>query len=497
MLRTLGPRCPRTAVLALAALIAFGAAPGVANARASSAPSATAAHHRALAGSGPLAPLGGHGRWLTDAAGRVVLVHGVNEVAKSAPYYPGAFGFGADDARFLARQGFNVVRLGVEFQGLMPEPGRIDGAYVAAIARTVDQLARRRVFVILDFHQDGFGPRYGGNGFPAWMSLDDGLPNPPGATFPTYYIQNPALQRAFESFWANRPGPGGVGLQDRFVAGLRAVVARFASNPYVIGYELMNEPWPGATWQPCAGPGGCPALEQSLLRPFYRKATAAVRRLTRRQQVLVEPFVLFNFGHASTSLPGQGTGNTLATHSYALDPAGEDGIVDQSVAAAQRDGAPFLITEFGATTDVPALQRLTAGFDRRLAPWIFWAYNEEIVTDRAAPASLATVRSLDVLKALVRPYPTALAGTPQALSFDPVTRAFSLRFSTTGPAGRRYPWLLPSVISIPRLTYPDGYTATVQGARVISSPCARRLVLLSRPGAGEVAVSVVPGARCG
>jgi len=33
------------------------------------------------------------------------------------------------------------------------------------------------------------------------------------------------------------------------------------------------------------------------------------------------------------------------------------------------------LTEFGATLDVPTLQRLTAGFDRGLAPWIFWAYN--------------------------------------------------------------------------------------------------------------------------
>ena len=39
------------------------------------------------------------------------------------------------------------------------------------------------------------------------MAIDDGLPNPPDAVFPLYYIQNPAMQRAFESLWANRPGP--------------------------------------------------------------------------------------------------------------------------------------------------------------------------------------------------------------------------------------------------------------------------------------------------
>ncbi|MFN8174775.1 MAG: cellulase family glycosylhydrolase [Solirubrobacteraceae bacterium] len=478
---------PARAVLALAVLAL--------SLLALAAPAADAHHGRAGLASGPLAPLGDQGRWLTDAAGRVVLLHGVNEVAKSAPYYPGAFGFGADDARFIARQGFNAVRLGVEFQGLMPEPGRIDRGYIEALARTVTQLSRRHVFVLLDFHQDGFGPRYGGNGFPAWMSLDDGLPNPPGATFPLYYIQNPAMQRAFESFWANRPGPGGVGLQDRFVAGLRAVVARFRHAPYVLGYELMNEPWPGADWQPCAT--GCPALEASLLGPFYRKATAAVRGLTRRQQVLVEPFVLFNFGQGPTSLPGRGTGDTLSTHSYALSPAGEDAVVDHSVAAAQRDGAPVLLTEFGATTDIPTLQRLTSGFDRGLVPWFFWAYNEEIVTDRSAPAGLATVRSLDVLKALARPYPAALAGTPESLAFDPATRALELRYSTTGPGGRRYRPGTASVIAMPSLAYPDGYAATVTGGRVASRPCARRLVVLAARGASAVTVRAAPAAGCG
>src|SRR5262245_33562171 len=78
----------------------------------------------------PQPPLSHEGRWLTDAAGRVVLLHGVNEVSKSAPFYPAAFGFGGDDADFLAEQGFNAVRLGVDFRGVMPEPGAVNAAYI-------------------------------------------------------------------------------------------------------------------------------------------------------------------------------------------------------------------------------------------------------------------------------------------------------------------------------------------------------------------------------
>src|SRR5262245_29725777 len=57
------------------------------------------------AAAGPVAPLSDEGRWLTDATGRVVLLHGINEVEKRPPYLSAATGFGADDAAFLADEG--------------------------------------------------------------------------------------------------------------------------------------------------------------------------------------------------------------------------------------------------------------------------------------------------------------------------------------------------------------------------------------------------------
>jgi hypothetical protein len=40
--------------------------------------------------SAPMLPLGHSGRWITDSAGRVVIVHGTNMVYKLPPYYPGS-----------------------------------------------------------------------------------------------------------------------------------------------------------------------------------------------------------------------------------------------------------------------------------------------------------------------------------------------------------------------------------------------------------------------
>src|SRR4030088_2421106 len=78
----------------------------------------------------PTPPLSHSGRWITDAAGRVVIVHGINMVYKLPPYYPAAAGFGDDDAVFLARIGFNAVRVGVIWEAVEPSPGVYDHAYL-------------------------------------------------------------------------------------------------------------------------------------------------------------------------------------------------------------------------------------------------------------------------------------------------------------------------------------------------------------------------------
>src|ERR1700726_1283727 len=71
----------------------------------------------------PALPLGPAGRWITDASGRVVVVHGINMVYKLPPYYPAAAGFSDDDAAFLHSIGFNAVRVGVIWKALEPKPG--------------------------------------------------------------------------------------------------------------------------------------------------------------------------------------------------------------------------------------------------------------------------------------------------------------------------------------------------------------------------------------
>jgi endoglycosylceramidase len=80
------------------------------------------------------------GKWLTDSQGRVTILRGLNVVDITPPTTPPSeIGFGDDDAAFLAANGFNVVRLGVNWSRLQPEPGVYDDAYLASIKQTVQK----------------------------------------------------------------------------------------------------------------------------------------------------------------------------------------------------------------------------------------------------------------------------------------------------------------------------------------------------------------------
>ena len=132
--------------------------------------------------------LGHEGRWYTDEDGRVRVLHGLNVVAKRAPYLPSAIGIGDDDAAFMARQGFNTIRLGVIYTAVEPRPGVYDDRYLAGIARTVRIFRRHGIYSLLDFHQDQYNERFEGQGFPDWAVLDDGLEAEPKLRLPAQLL---------------------------------------------------------------------------------------------------------------------------------------------------------------------------------------------------------------------------------------------------------------------------------------------------------------------
>lgn len=461
----------------------------------------------------PVGPLASTGRWLTDAEGRVVVLHGINMVAKRPPYQPAALGFGPDDAEFLARNGFNTVRLGLIYAGVEPQPGAYDDDYIKRSRRTERQLAERGIFTMVDFHQDLYNERYGGEGWPAWATLDDGLAAEPMPGFPLTYVSSPGLNRAFDNFWANVSGPGGAGLQGRYAAAWARVARTFRSEDAVLGYDVMNEPWPGSSYTGCLSTAGCPGFDRDRLAPMSRRVIAAIRRVESRHIVFHEPHVLFNFG-VETGLPDLGKNLGFSFHDYCLTgliagtpPTCEEGEAlpfDNADAYSRRTGDAPILSEFGATQDLVTLERITRYADEHMVSWQEWHYCgcddpttsgpgdvQALVKDPARPPRGANVFRAK-LATLARPYPQLIAGTPKRWSFDPGDRSFRLEYTPRRADGDGRFRRGTSLVFLPRIQYPRGYLVAVRGATIASARDARRLLLRAGRGAARVELTVMP-----
>jgi endoglycosylceramidase len=183
------------------------------------------------------------GTQFLDGAGKPLLLHGINVVNKSnAKGY--TEGIGPADFAAIRGWGMNCVRLGILWDGLEPEPGKIDQDYLDRIARIVGWAKAEGLYVLLDMHQDLFSVKFS-DGAPAWATLDEGRPHTRTAVWSDAYYASAAVQTALDHFWTNSPGPDGVGLQNHYAGVWQRVAERFKDESAVLGYDLMNEPFPG------------------------------------------------------------------------------------------------------------------------------------------------------------------------------------------------------------------------------------------------------------
>jgi endoglycosylceramidase len=450
----------------------------------------------------PSTPLSHQGRWLVDPQGRIVLLHGVNAVWKLPPYVapdtPG--GFTAADADFLARNGLDAVRLGVLFSGVMPKQGQIDSSYLDSVDRIVRLLAARHIWVLLDFHQDLYNEMFQGEGFPAWSVHDSGLPNDARYGFPGNYFLSQALDRTYDNLWADTDHTW-----TYYRAAWQAVASRWAGDPYLMGYDVFNEPWPGTGWQTCFSLAtGCPGFDHTLQR-FEDEARAGIRQADPTHLVFFEGNVISNSGPPSHlgDTPVADSQLGFSWHDYCgssavLGSGGPDCATEEQFAfdnaetTDRRLGAGFLMSEFGSSDDIADLSRMTALADQHLVGWTYWAYkawkdptgspaHEGLFTN---DADLSTLKQ-DKADVLIRPHPNAVAGIPLSLHFDGTSHVLDFSYTPRPAAG-------PTEIFTPSRHYPNGYVVNVRGAHMVSPPNAPVLQLVADPGATTVDVEVRP-----
>jgi endoglycosylceramidase len=452
----------------------------------------------------PVGPLHPAGRWIKDATGRVVIVHGLELARKTPPYFAPAASFSAHDAQNIEDWGFDAVRVGWFWKGLEPQRGQINSTYLDQLVREASLLAGHHVFTLLEAHQDGYNEQLGGAGFPDWATISDGT-WAPVETVPGTGVLDLQAARAFDNLYANSNG-----IADAFAHAWAVMAGRFRHNPMMLGYDLFNEPAPGSQWATCAQPAGCPAFDAATLQPIEDKLAAAVRSGDPTTIAFYEPNIYFDSGVASwlrpppaaagpsgfafhdyclaAALSGQPDHESTAPGYPACQPA-DRGVFANARRTATVMGVPALFDEFGDTQDLAQVSRMIRLADAHLTGWMYWGY-KDWVDDPGGQGSGplfddsddgGTLRP-DKLAALSEPYPMATAGTPLSERYDPATQTFTYTYRPD----RRIS--APTVLFTAPIQYPHGYRVQADGARVTSAPGAPYLSLA--PGAHTVLVHV-------
>ncbi len=179
-----------------------------------------------------------------DMQGRHTLLHGINMVCKEKERnYIGDYR--EEDFRNLKNWGFNVIRLGIFWDGVEPTPGQYDENYLSRLDQLIELAGNNDIGVILDMHQDLFSCIYS-DGAPEWATIIDGQEHIKTDLWSEAYLLSPAVQTAFDNFWNNREAADGIGIQDHFIHMWRHIAARYKENKTVIGYDILNEPFMGS-----------------------------------------------------------------------------------------------------------------------------------------------------------------------------------------------------------------------------------------------------------
>ncbi|WP_435847348.1 cellulase family glycosylhydrolase [Streptomyces eurythermus] len=423
---------------------------------------------------------------LTDGQGRVLTLRGWNIEDKTHRGEQALSAITERHLRDLRAQGFDFARLLVFWDDLEPRPGQYSEGYLRRIERVLDWAERQDVRVVLDAHQDVFGPAFGHRGIPEWATRTDGLPFTPHPDdwFAEYF--EPAVQRAFTHLYEDDD------LRRAQARMWRTLASRFAGHPAVLGYDLINEPM----GEPRPGedlPAAARRIEREQLTPMYNRLADAVRPADRDAWLFVEPTPVVGEGVPTGLGRVRDPRVVYAPHFYDTameagadyDPgAGWIEAYERAVTAyPRRYRVPVVVGEWGPPdSSLPRMNRFyrdaMASLGRYASGWAgyVWCYG-------GGYCALDGTGAFRVNKELtVEPYAEAVAGTVRSAAYDSGAGVYRLVYRAA-PHGSRL-----SVLSVP----PGAWRIAAEGGADVVRRTAGRAWVRAAPGA-LVTVTVTRG----
>ncbi len=433
-------------------------------------------------------PLRSDGTHLRDAEGRVAVLRGVN--ARVAGVFDVTFSDGrtplepipeltAGDCTRMRALGLDLLRLPINWSGIEPVQGSYDDAYLARVDAAIACAASAGMFVVVDLHQDAYSKEIGEDGAPLWAI------QPP----PTMLLEGPLtdlddrrlstqVQDAFRTFFARDDAAG---LQAAYADMLAHVAARWADEPAVIGFELLNEPDTGT----------------AELDAFHARTAAAVRAAAPAKLVLFEPPALRNFTDfiPRPRAPFPVDGAVYAPHVYTyvfypdqtkFEQATPDDL-EPSVRAAREEAdalqTPLFIGEFGAAPIDDAqhalwMQTQAQLHDRYGASDAFWVWKEQSqgswgVFDYDATSGAWTERP-HMVAWVSRVHVARIAGTPTSVESTPSGDAVRVEIEPGSATAAPHVVYIPERFAATTRVACDGVMVEVTrdpGTGLVDVPC--------------------------
>ncbi|MFI8765212.1 cellulase family glycosylhydrolase [Streptomyces sp. NPDC053792] len=424
---------------------------------------------------------------LTDAKGRTLQLRGWNLADKSHRGEQALSGITEKSIRDMRAKGFNTARLLFFWDDLEPRPGQYSQDYLRKIERILDWAQKYDVKVVLDAHQDVFGPAFDSRGVPAWATRTDGLPftHHPDDWFSEYF--EPAVQRAFTHLYEDED------LRRAQARMWRVLADRFEDHPAVLGYDLINEPM-GEMREGEDLATAARRIERDQITPMYNRLADAVRSVDKDGWLFVEP----------TPIVGEGVPTGLgriddpkvvyAPHFYNstmeaggdYDPAA--GWVENYEAAVtlypKEYKVPVVVGEWGPLNNsLPHMNRFyreaMASLGRYSSGWTGWEWCYG--GGYCAVDGTGAFRTNKELTA--EPYAEAVAGRVRSAAYDSSSGVYRLSYDAAGRRGPRV-----TELSLP----PGDWRVTARGGALVLRKDRGRAWILAAPDA-RVTVTVTRG----
>jgi len=481
------------------------------------------------------------GGYFRDAQGRVVILHGFNLNGTEFPNSDsaGPEGFTAKDADFLAANGFNFIRLGINWSQFVPErpmdPGHftIDQTALDKVLRVADLLASDHIYYMLDFHQGCFQE------WPDWaIPWDKGVGQSTAiSAFPECYLVPNGVSRASDNL-VKDPDPDNAALPGGSLATIpvsevwadyreawRQVAAQFRNRDYLMGYDFINEPGTSHFWE-CDIPAlGCQHADEKI-QAFEENALAGIREADPVSSTdptedaragigvfepvsvegtsgaptgfgdipVTDPKVAWSFhvycGNFAEPVPGthacadlmrpafEGTAGVGGSTRNAAHLTGADTTVAGGPRVPGAQPAPQLMSEFGSTTDPNVIEDTLVSADPHFVSWAYWQYKNYPDWQIGIFSSQHDEQCV----CFDDPSPRAdvlIRPYPQATAGTPVSYSYDQASRTMAytytPADDRSS---ATQIVVPAYFAPHGYKVSVTHGHVVSAPGALDLEIL-------------------